>query len=99
MTEINTDYSLSGIMADIDLGPTGSVQMMFAKLQLAQSQICKNQAEDYMSQIEEIQDELKLGEHHLHAAGWAEVNIGHDSGKAVICINTSHTFYPNLLYR
>ena len=51
MSGVNTDYSLSGIMADIDLGPTGSVQMMFAKLQLAQSQICKNQAEDYMSQI------------------------------------------------
>ena len=59
MSGVNTDYSLSGIMADIDLGPTGSVQMMFAKLQLAQSQICKNQAEDYMSQIEEIQEEQK----------------------------------------
>ncbi len=59
MSGVNTDYSLSGIMADIDLGPTGSLQMMFAKLQLAQSQICKNQAEDYMSQIEEIQEEQK----------------------------------------
>ena len=59
MSGVNTDYSLSGIMADIDLGPTGSLQMMFAKLQLAQSQICKNQAEDYMGQIEEIQEEQK----------------------------------------
>ncbi len=44
-------------METIDLGPTGSVQMMFAKLQLAQSEICKNQAEYYMDQIEEIQEE------------------------------------------
>ena len=51
--------SLSQIMADIDLGPTGSVQFMFAKLQLAQSEICKNQAESYMKQIEDIQAEQK----------------------------------------
>ena len=46
-------------MSAIDLGPTGSVQMMFAKLQLAQSEICKAQATDYMKQIEEIQNEQK----------------------------------------
>jgi hypothetical protein len=33
--------------------------MMFAKLQLAQSEICKAQATDYMNQIEEIQEEQK----------------------------------------
>ncbi|MBQ8173277.1 MAG: hypothetical protein IJ474_03870 [Mailhella sp.] len=59
MSQVNATNSLSQIMADIDLGPTGSVQFMFAKLQLAQSQICKNQAESYMSQIEQIQDEQK----------------------------------------
>jgi hypothetical protein len=52
--------SLSQIMADIDLGPTGSIQFLFAKLQLAQSEICKNQAESYMKQIETIQEEQKL---------------------------------------
>ena len=46
--------SLTEIMNDIDLGPTSGVQMMFAKLQLAQSQLCKNQAESYMKQIEDI---------------------------------------------
>ena len=51
--------SLSQIMSDIDLGPTGSVQFMFAKLQLAQSEICKNQAESYMKQIEDVQAEQK----------------------------------------
>lgn len=59
MSQVNATNSLSQIMADIDLGPTGSVQFMFAKLQLAQSQICKNQAESYMSQIEQIQAEQK----------------------------------------
>jgi len=59
MSQINATNSLSQIMADIDLGPTGSVQMMFAKLQLAQSEICKNQATDYMKQIEDIQAEQK----------------------------------------
>ncbi len=60
MSQVNNDTSLSAIMDTIDLGPTGSVQMMFAKLQLAQSEICKSQAESYMKQIEEIQNEQEL---------------------------------------
>ena len=59
MSQINATNSLSQIMADIDLGPTGSLQFMFAKLQMAQSQICKNEAESYMKQIEDIQQEQK----------------------------------------
>ena len=59
MSQVNATNSLSQIMADIDLGPTGSVQFLFAKLQLAQSQICKNEAESYMKQIEDIQQEQK----------------------------------------
>ena len=59
MSQVNATNSLSQIMSDIDLGPTGSVQFMFAKLQLAQSEICKNQAESYMKQIEDIQNEQK----------------------------------------
>ena len=46
---------LSGIMQDIDLGPTTGVQMMFAKLQLAQSQLCKNQAEKSPKKSEDNQ--------------------------------------------
>ncbi len=60
MSQVNSTTSLSQIMADIDLGPTGSIQFLFAKLQLAQSQICKNQAESYMKQIETIQEEQEL---------------------------------------
>ena len=60
MSQVNATNSLSQIMADIDLGPTGSLQFLFAKLQMAQSQICKNEAESYMNQIELIQEEQKL---------------------------------------
>ena len=60
VTNYDPTHSLTGIMDDIDLGPTSGVQMMFAKLQLAQSQLCKNQAESYMKQIEDIQAEQKL---------------------------------------
>ena len=59
MSQVNATNSLSQIMADIDLGPSGSIQFLFAKLQLAQSQICKNEAESYMKQIETIQEEQK----------------------------------------
>ena len=58
--QVTSTSSLSEILDTIDLGPTGSVQMMFAKLQLAQSEICKNQAESYMDQIESIQEEQEL---------------------------------------
>ena len=60
MSQVTGKSSLSEILDTIDLGPTGSVQMMFAKLQLAQSEICKNQAEAYMEQIESIQEEQEL---------------------------------------
>ena len=60
MSQVNNNSSISALMDTIDLGPTGSVQMMYAKLQLAQSEICKAQAEDYMKQIEDIQNEQEL---------------------------------------
>jgi len=39
---------------------SNSVQFQFAMLQLEQSAQCKKQAEDYMKQIEDIQNEQKL---------------------------------------
>jgi hypothetical protein len=53
------NMNVSQIMADIDLGPAGGIQLMFAKLQLAQAQMCKDQANDYMKQIQDIQEEQK----------------------------------------
>jgi len=51
--------SISGIMDAIDLGPTDSIQFTFAKLQLAQAQLCKDKANDYMKKIEGVQAEQK----------------------------------------
>ncbi len=45
------------IMSKIDLGPTDSIQFMFAKLQLSQALLCKSQARTYMDKIENIQKE------------------------------------------
>ena len=56
----NTTTRVTELMNMIDLGPTQSIQFLFAKLQMAQSQICKAQAETYMSMIEDIQAEQKL---------------------------------------
>jgi hypothetical protein len=50
---------LQQIINSIDLGPTESVQFQFAKLQMAQAQLCKEQATSYMKQIEDIQAEQK----------------------------------------
>ncbi len=58
-TPVGSAGSLSAIMNQIDLGPSSSIQLMFAKLQLAQSAIAKAGAEQYMTQIQEIQDEQK----------------------------------------
>ena len=56
----NPTTRVTELMNMIDLGPTQSIQFLFAKLQMAQSQICKAQAETYMSMIEDIQAEQKL---------------------------------------
>lgn len=60
MTEVNNtsgQLSVSQILADMNLGPADSIQFAFAKLQLAQSMICKNNAEQFLKQIEETQAE------------------------------------------
>lgn len=51
--------STSAIMGSIDLGPHNSIQFLFAKLQLTQAQICKDQAEDYIDKITKTQEEQK----------------------------------------
>ena len=57
VTNTSGQVSVSEILKDMDLGPTDSVQFAFAKLQLAQSMICKNNAEAFLKQIEETQAE------------------------------------------
>ena len=58
-TPVTNTSSLSQVMNSIDLGPTESVQFKFAKLQMAQAQLCKDQANNYMNQLENIQEEQK----------------------------------------
>ncbi|MCF0253492.1 MAG: hypothetical protein HUK26_04070 [Duodenibacillus sp.] len=60
MTEaVNTSgmSSLSQLLNDIDMGPCDSIQFAYAKLQLAQSMLCKNKAESKLKEIEEKQAE------------------------------------------
>ena len=47
------------ISNNIDLGPTGSLQFQFAKLQLAMAEISKNGAMGYIEQIQNSQEEQK----------------------------------------
>ena len=51
--------TIRGVSNNIDLGPTGSLQFQFAKLQLAMAEISKNGALDYMKQIQDAQSEQK----------------------------------------
>lgn len=50
----------SDVLDDIDLGSADSIQFMFAKLQLAQAQLCKDSANSFMQQIQELQEEQAL---------------------------------------
>ena len=56
VTNVQTQ-SLSQVLADMkEMGSSKSIQFLFARMQLAQSKICKTTAEQYMTQIQEIQD-------------------------------------------
>ena len=59
MPTVNTNTSITDITNAIDLGPSGSLQFAFAKLQLAMSMICKEGALDYIEQIQNSQEEQK----------------------------------------
>ncbi|MBO5659090.1 MAG: hypothetical protein J6S08_06660 [Duodenibacillus sp.] len=54
---VQGEAGIREILADMDLGPADSIQFAFAKLQLAQSMICKNNAEAFLKQIEDTQAE------------------------------------------
>ncbi len=93
-TPVTGTQSLSQIMADIDLGPAGGIQMMFAKLQMAQSQICKNQANDYMKQIQDIQTEQKACASMIERAR-ALQNDAKTSGKATTMPDDMKKFFSD----
>lgn len=47
-TGVSGTAATSEALDNIDLGSTGSIQLLFAKLQLAQAQLCKSSAESYL---------------------------------------------------
>ncbi len=59
MTEPVSNKSISELILETDLGPTSSIQLKFAALQLAQAMLSKDAANEYMKQIENIQSEQK----------------------------------------
>ena len=59
MTEPVSNKSISELILETDLGPTSSIQLKFAALQLAQAMLSKDAANEYMGQIEKIQEEQK----------------------------------------
>ena len=52
--------SLSEVLNDIDFNSDNSIQLMFAKLQLAQAQLCKDSANSCMQQLQGLQEEQTL---------------------------------------
>ena len=52
--------SLSDVLNGIDFDSDNSIQLMFAKLQLAQAQLCKDSANSCMQQLQELQEEQTL---------------------------------------
>lgn len=47
-TGVSGTTATSEALDNIDLSSTGSIQLLFAKLQLAQAQLCKSSAEPYL---------------------------------------------------
>ena len=66
--------NISSVVGAIDLGPTGSLQFQFAKLQLALAELSKNNALDYIDQIQKSQDEQKKVAMMLQQARQAQAN-------------------------
>lgn len=59
MTDAANAVSTQGIreiLSEINLGTGSSIQLMFAKLQLANAQLCKLNAENYLEDITETQE-------------------------------------------
>ncbi len=58
--DISGTTSMSEVFNDIDFNSDNSIQLMFAKLQLAQAQLCKDSANSCMQQLQGLQEEQAL---------------------------------------
>ena len=63
-----------------ELGPTTSLQLMFAKLQLELAETAKTQAMDKMDAIAKVQDEQKLVSQLLNEARQAKADVQGNGG-------------------
>jgi hypothetical protein len=68
------------IMGGIDLGPTGGLQLQFAKLQLALAEMSKNNALGYIDSIQKSQEDQKKVSQMLQDARQAQADAK-DKGK------------------
>jgi hypothetical protein len=59
MSQVNMNSSVGGIASAIELGPNASLQLRFAKLQLALSEMSKQSAMKEIDSIEKAQEEQK----------------------------------------
>lgn len=81
MTTTTSSLStLKSVTEAIDLGPTGSLQFQFAKLQLALAEMSKSGAMDYIAQIQKSQNEQKKISDMLQEARQLQTNA--KDGKA-----------------
>ena len=72
MSKVNFDSTSSVSFGE--LGPTTSLQLMFAKLQLELAETAKTQAKDKMDAIAKAQDEQKLVSQLLNEARQSKAN-------------------------
>lgn len=70
------------IMGGIDLGPTGGLQLQFAKLQLALAEMSKNNALGYIDSIQKSQEDQKKVSQMLQDARQAQADAKAKGDKA-----------------
>ena len=78
MSQVN--FSSTSSVSFGELGPTTSLQLMFAKLQLELAQTSKTQAMDKMDAIASAQDEQKLVSQLLNEARQAKAQLAAHAG-------------------
>ncbi|WP_443666984.1 USH1C-binding protein 1, partial [Desulfovibrio sp.] len=96
MSQVN--FSSTSSVSFGELGPTTSLQLMFAKLQLELAQTAKTQAMDKMDAIASAQDEQKLVSQLLNEARQAQADGNSGTGVGKTSINgvtvTGKDCYP-----
>ena len=94
------DFTTTSSVSFGELGPTTSLQLMFAKLQLELAGTAKTQAMDKMDAIATAQDEQKFVSQLLNEARQAQADGNSGTGVGMTSINgvtvTGKDCYPRL---